>query len=610
MAKALDDSIRPAAALGPKQAIPWAASASASPAAIAVSGPDDHEVGGDLARQGELAGDVRGGDRADLRHSADARIAGRADQAGQQRRSGDLPGEGMFAAAAADHQDVHEATARTARRRHGQVWLAALGRGVRLAGRRLGRRDRQGDLEQRALALDAFDPQAALVAIDDVLDDGETKAGARVIAGAPAFDAVEALGQARQLGARDARPEIADRQDGARRAAALGRQQGHAAAEAVERPGQPRQIGLGAREPDGDRHRRARRAELDGVLDQVLRHLQHLVAVGRQDGRARRRQVEFQGNAAFGGQRLQRVGDVDHRQGEVDPAGGRDVFGQLDARQAHQVVDQPAHALGLSVHDGEEALARLGVVARVAAQGVDEAGQRGQGRAQLVTGVGEKVGAGPLAAANIGLVGEGDEGQRVGAVVGGRQRRRANPPQAVLAGGGLIGGGGDPALVERLVDRRQHIRGANCRAERAFVARQAQALARRRVGEQVASGVRIAARAATDQQQRLRQLVERLAKGAACDRDGAGAASVSLAPLVALRWAARRQPAPHKSGRHGREQRGGGQGRAQPREADHGEGHGHGGAQTAGQGEDREAGAGRGAVRLGRRHGCVASESL
>ena len=56
------------------------------------------------------------------------------------------------------------------------------------------------------------------------------------------------------------------------------------------------------------------------------------------------------------------------------------VFVQFDARQGQKVIDQATHALGLAVHDLEEPVPRLGVIARRTAHGLDEACQRGQRR--------------------------------------------------------------------------------------------------------------------------------------------------------------------------------------------------------------------------------------
>ena len=48
------------------------------------------------------------------------------------------------------------------------------------------------------------------MAAQDVLDDGETQAGAALAPIAPAFDAVEALGQSRQMLGRDPGPLVGD----------------------------------------------------------------------------------------------------------------------------------------------------------------------------------------------------------------------------------------------------------------------------------------------------------------------------------------------------------------------------------------------------------------
>ena len=66
---------------------------------------------------------------------------------------------------------------------------------------------------------------------------------------------------------------------------------------------------------------------------------------------------------------------------------------ELDARERQEVVDQPRHAVGLRLHDVEEPLARLRVVAGGTLQRLDEAGQRGERRAQLVARIGDEIGA-------------------------------------------------------------------------------------------------------------------------------------------------------------------------------------------------------------------------
>ncbi|MNL35759.1 hypothetical protein D3C87_1578070 [compost metagenome] len=84
---------------------------------------------------------------------------------------------------------------------------------------------------------------------------------------------------------------------------------------------------------------------------------------------------------------------------------------QLDPAERQQVGDQAPHAVGLNGHDVEELVARLGIVLGVALQRLDEAGQRGQGRAQLVAGVGQEVDAHHLHAAGVGLVAQRQQSQ-------------------------------------------------------------------------------------------------------------------------------------------------------------------------------------------------------
>src|SRR5688572_31962102 len=63
---------------------------------------------------------------------------------------------------------------------------------------------RQIDGENAAFARHRLDLQAAAVAVDHVLDDGEAEAGAAEIARARRVDAIDALGQPWKMLARDA----------------------------------------------------------------------------------------------------------------------------------------------------------------------------------------------------------------------------------------------------------------------------------------------------------------------------------------------------------------------------------------------------------------------
>src|SRR5258708_11588414 len=69
---------------------------------------------------------------------------------------------------------------------------------------------RQRHREGRALAGRALDVEAAAVAVDDVLDDGEAQPGAAQLARAGGVDAVEALGESRQVACRTAVALVAD----------------------------------------------------------------------------------------------------------------------------------------------------------------------------------------------------------------------------------------------------------------------------------------------------------------------------------------------------------------------------------------------------------------
>jgi len=76
----------------------------------------------------------------------------------------------------------------------------------------------------------------------------------------------------------------------------------------------------------------------------------------------------------------------------------------FSAGQRQQIVDQPAHASGFRGHDFQKLFAGHGIVLGMTAQGLDEAGDRRKRRAQLVTGIGDKIGAHLLAALDHGEI--------------------------------------------------------------------------------------------------------------------------------------------------------------------------------------------------------------
>ncbi len=133
-------------------------------------------------------------------------------------------------------------------------------------------------------------------------------------------------------------------------------------------------------------------AVLDRVVDQVLQHLDDLVAVSP-DADRRLALGDHDLGVRCGGERIQRLGDVGRDVIQLDDATRAKVDAHLDAAQRQEIVDEARHAVRLARHDAEEALARLRIVARRALQRFDKATQRCERRAQLVTGVRDEVGA-------------------------------------------------------------------------------------------------------------------------------------------------------------------------------------------------------------------------
>ncbi len=78
-------------------------------------------------------------------------------------------------------------------------------------------------------------------------------------------------------------------------------------------------------------------------------------------------------------------------------------------RESDRRSYEASHAVGLRLHDGEEALPRRRIVARRAAQRVDEPRQRGKRRAQLMARIGHEVGAHFLDTAQRREIVEGEE---------------------------------------------------------------------------------------------------------------------------------------------------------------------------------------------------------
>ena len=140
----------------------------------------------------------------------------------------------------------------------------------------------------------------------------------------------------------------------------------------------------------------------------------------------------------------------------------------------------------------------------MAAQGLDESRQRGQGGAQLVAGVGQEIGPGALDLAQFGFVAEGQQRQSL-AIRRGLQRPGVRPQGLGLDAGDLIDAVRRDAAEQRLVDRLQHLRIADRGDQQTGLAVQPQELSRRPVGEQVAPRRQILGIAGGNHQDRIGQ---------------------------------------------------------------------------------------------------------
>ena len=104
-----------------------------------------------------------------------------------------------------------------------------------------------------------------------------------------------------------------------------------------------------------------------------------------------------------------RVGDVAQHGDEIDAVRRAAVDAHLGAAQRQEIVDQPPHAPRLVEHDAQEFFRGRRIVARRAEQRLDEAGERGERRAQLVAGIGDEIGAHAGDRQPVGDIVEGDE---------------------------------------------------------------------------------------------------------------------------------------------------------------------------------------------------------
>ena len=100
--------LRRPALLGPNALMPAAARSSTIPAASGVSGPTTTRSTALRLAEIDHRGMVGDIERDAFGFPGDAGIARRAPQFGQQRGSGDLPRQSVFAAAGTEQEDVHD----------------------------------------------------------------------------------------------------------------------------------------------------------------------------------------------------------------------------------------------------------------------------------------------------------------------------------------------------------------------------------------------------------------------------------------------------------------------------------------------------------------------
>ena len=197
------------------------------------------------------------------------------------------------------------------------------------------------------------------MALDHVLDDGQSQPGAAGIARAAAVDAIEALREPRQVLARDA-GAVVDHRD---------------LAAMVRRPA-PLQL-------DAPAFRRVAHRVADQVGDRAedfgldARQLDASLALAHQ----------FMPPV---GQRLRVGADARQQRIQRDPVISGRPRAALELRQRQQVADQRLHPRRLLLHQVQHALA-LGFGQLQAGHGFDEAGQHRQRRADLVRHVGDEI---------------------------------------------------------------------------------------------------------------------------------------------------------------------------------------------------------------------------
>src|SRR5580704_6052709 len=200
--------------------------------------------------------------------------------------------------------------------------------------------------------------ERATMALQHVLDDRKSETRAAGSARASRIDAIEALGEAWNVLARDAHARVTH---------------GEVPALLVD--------------PPAHLHRPFSGGVLGGVVDEVGERRMDLGLIAPQlrrgvDAHAHLVRMHRPRQYILAQQREQRD--------DVDGFPALDLIGLLQPRQREQVTDDGRHALGLAPHLRQRSL-QIGIEHRVLSESLEVAGNHRQWRAQLVRGVGDEV---------------------------------------------------------------------------------------------------------------------------------------------------------------------------------------------------------------------------
>ena len=224
----------------------------------------------------------------------------------------------------------------------------------------------------------AFDGQPGLMAGEDVLDDGKAEAGAAMLAAGSRRRPGRSARSAAAVLLGDARAEVADRDSGG---------------------------------PAVARRRRGvtttRLPDWPYLQAFSIRFSKTWISSSRSPATIDRlvRQVGLDRDAEIAGERLERIGDMaeDRRRGRPGPTAGRCAFISIRDSDRRSSISRLMRVAWSCMMSGSGSRA-VGVVAGRPLQRLDEAGERGERRAQLMAGIGDEIDADAVDAPLLGEV--------------------------------------------------------------------------------------------------------------------------------------------------------------------------------------------------------------